>query len=69
MPVDEGKNSGMQKSLASGYYRSEEIFAVEREKIFSREVVLRAREEQIPAAGDVLVLNVAGESVIVARTK
>src|SRR5260221_2441259 len=59
----------MQKSLPSAYYRSEEIFALEREKIFCREWFCAGREEQIPAAGDVLVLNVAGESVIVARTK
>ena len=63
------KNSKMQKSLASGYYRTGEIFALEKERIFCREWFCAAREEQIPAAGDALVLNVAGESVIVARTK
>ena len=67
--MDAGKNGGMQKSLPSGYYRAEEIFALEKEKIFFREWFCAGREEQIPAPGDVLVLNVAGESVIVARTK
>ena len=69
MKVDAGENSGMQRSLPSGYYRTEEIFALEKEKIFCREWFCAGREEQIPAPGDVLVLNVAGESVIVARTK
>jgi Rieske 2Fe-2S family protein len=69
MTVDAGKNSGMERSLASGYYRTTEIFALEKEKIFCREWFCAGREEQVAAAGDVLVLNVAGESVIVARTK
>ena len=69
MTLDEGKNSGMERSLASGYYRSAEIFALEKEKIFCVEWFCAAREEQIPVVGDVLVLNLAGESVIVARTK
>jgi glycine betaine catabolism A len=69
MTVNAGENSGMQKSLPSTYYRSEEIFALEKEKIFCREWFCAAREEQIAAPGDVLVLNIAGESVIVARTK
>jgi glycine betaine catabolism A len=69
MTVQQGTNSGMQKSLPSGYYRSGEIFAQEKEKIFCREWLCAAREEQIPSPGDVLALNVAGESVLVARTK
>ncbi|HUI51293.1 MAG TPA: aromatic ring-hydroxylating dioxygenase subunit alpha [Terriglobales bacterium] len=69
MTVTQGANSGMQKSLPSGYYRSAEIFAQEKEKIFCREWFCAAREAQIPAPGDVLVLNIAGESVLLARTK
>jgi glycine betaine catabolism A len=69
MTVNAGENSGMQKSLPSAYYRSEDIFALEKEKIFCREWFCAAREEQVAAPGDVLVLNIAGESVIVARTK
>lgn len=69
MTVQQRTKSGMQKSLPSGYYRSAEIFAQEKERIFCREWVCAAREELIPAPGDVLVLNVAGESVFVARTK
>ncbi len=69
MTVNDGENSGMQKSLPSVYYRSEEIFGQEKEKIFCHEWFCAAREEQVAAPGDFLVLNIAGESVIVARTK
>lgn len=69
MTVDAGENSRMQKSLPSAYYRSEEIFALEKEKIFCREWFCAAREEQVVGPGDVLVLNILGESVIVARTR
>lgn len=59
----------MQKSLPSLYYHSDKIFAQEREKIFCSDWFCAAREEQIPAPGDVIVLNILGESVLVARTK
>jgi len=59
----------MQKSLPSAYYRSEEVFAQEKEKIFCRDWFCAAREEQVPSPGDVLVLNILGESVFIARTK
>jgi Rieske 2Fe-2S family protein len=55
--------------LPSSYYRSEEIFAQEKEKIFWREWFCAAREEQLTKPGDFLVLEIAGESVLVVRTK
>jgi Rieske 2Fe-2S family protein len=69
MSVNENTNAGLQKSLPSGYYRTAEIFSREKEEIFWREWFCAAREENIPSPGDVLVLNIAGESVLVARTK
>src|SRR5215469_12433901 len=69
MTVHSGTDQGMQKSLPSDYYRSAEIFAQEKEKIFCREWFCAARETQIPAPGNVLVLNIAGESVLIACTK
>jgi len=59
----------MQESLPSLYYHSDEIFTQEKEKIFCSDWFCGAREEQIPAPGDVIVLNILGESVLVARTK
>lgn len=61
--------SALEKSLPSAYYLSDEIFAKEKERIFSREWFCAAREEQLPQPGDALVLDVLGESVIVVRTK
>ena len=59
----------MQKSLPSEYYYSSEIFDHEKEKIFCCEWFCAGREEQIPQPGDYLVLSVAGESILVVRTK
>ena len=59
----------LQKSLPSSYYLSREIFALEKEKIFCREWFCAGREEQIPNPGDVLVLDVAGECILVVRTR
>ena len=69
MTVNAENNAGMQKSLPSDFYRSSAIFAQEKEKIFCRDWFCAGREDQIPAPGNVQVLNILGESVIVARTK
>ncbi len=60
---------GMQKSLPSSYYLSEEVFVREKEHIFFREWLCAGREEQLPKPGDFLVLDLLGESVLVVRTK
>ncbi len=59
----------LQRSLPSSYYLSEDVYAREREAIFFREWFCAGREEQLPNPGDFLVLDVAGESVLVVRTK
>jgi Rieske 2Fe-2S family protein len=59
----------LEKSLASEYYLSEEIFSEEREKIFWREWFYVGREEHIAKPGDSLVVDVLGESVLLVRTK
>jgi len=69
MSNDSPKKMVLQKSLPSVYYHSEEIFAREKERIFEREWFCTAREEQVARPGDYLVLNVAGESVLVVRDK
>jgi Rieske 2Fe-2S family protein len=63
------RESKLQKSLPSGYYLSEEIFAAEKEKIFCREWFCAAREEELANPGDWLVVDVLGESVLIVRTK
>src|SRR6266852_7272080 len=68
---DEKQNTGstLQKSLPSPYYISEEIYSREKEAIFCREWFCAGREEQLPNSGDHVVLDVAGESILVVRTK
>jgi Rieske 2Fe-2S family protein len=61
--------TALQKSLPSEYYHSADIFALEKERIFCSEWFCAGREEQLPGAGDHLVLDVAGESILLIRTK
>jgi len=62
-------SSNMQKSLPSEYYYSAEVFKREKEKIFCQEWFCACREEQLPKPGDYLVLEIAGESILVIRAK
>src|ERR1700736_7086835 len=62
-------NQSLQKSLPSSYYRSEETFSREKERIFFTEWFCAGREEQLPNPGDYLVLDIVGESILVVRTK
>ena len=59
----------MQQSLPSSYYTAPQTFRREQELIFAREWFCAGREEDILAPGDCRVLDVAGESVLVARTR
>ncbi|HSJ75694.1 MAG TPA: Rieske 2Fe-2S domain-containing protein, partial [Gemmatimonadales bacterium] len=59
----------MQRTLHRDYYFSEKIFQQERERIFHREWFCAGRAEQLAGPGDYVVLDVAGESVIVVRTR
>ncbi len=61
--------TGLERTLHRDYYLSDQLFALERERIFYREWFCAAREEEIPEPGDYLVRDVAGESVLVVRTK
>ena len=59
----------LEKSLPSEYYLSSEIFAQERERIFSREWFCAGRADQLPEPGDVRVRDLLGESVLLTRTR
>ncbi len=59
----------MERTLGREFYFSEEIFGLEKERIFCREWFCAGREEDLPPAGDYLALDVAGESVLVVRTR
>lgn len=68
--MSDGKASGgMEKSLESKAYLTTEAYARDKAAIFHRQWFCADREEDMPAAGDHKVLDVAGESVIVVRGK
>ena len=50
----------MERTLGREFYFSEEIFGREKDHIFYREWLCAGREEELPAAGDYLVVEVAG---------
>jgi len=57
------------KTLPQKHFISPEVFEEEQEKIFARQWVLVGHQSQIAQAGDFVVPEVAGESLIVARDK
>jgi Rieske 2Fe-2S family protein len=57
------------KTLAQRYFVSQEIFAQEQEKIFSKQWVLVGHQSQIAHTGDYLTAEVAGESLMIVRDK
>lgn len=59
----------IERTLHRDYYFSPETFRQEKERIFCREWFCAGREEELPGPGDYLVLEVAGESLIVVRTR
>ena len=59
----------MMRTLPRAAYLSDEHFVREAERIFHREWFVVGREEAIPAAGDYLHVEVAGESVLIVRTR
>lgn len=65
---DQGvRASELQAALPQHFYLSPEVFALEAAKIFHRQWFAVGRTEQLPTRGDVLQVEVAGESVIVIR--
>ncbi|MGH7528021.1 MAG: aromatic ring-hydroxylating oxygenase subunit alpha [Gemmatimonadales bacterium] len=61
--------TALERTLHRDFYLSEEIFVREKERIFFREWLCAGREEELPNPGDYRVLDVAGESVLVVRTR
>jgi len=60
---------GLEQSLPSSWYYSDEIYALEKERIFCREWLCVAREEELPAPGDFRILDILGESIILVRNR
>jgi Rieske 2Fe-2S family protein len=64
-----GDPTELQRTLPSSAYLSPAVFERERERIFAHEWVCVGREEAVPSVGDFLKVDVAGESVLVVRTR
>ncbi len=61
--------SGLQPSLPSDCYCTPDSFATDRRTILARDWFCAGRAEQLRDAGDHLLVDVAGESVLVVRDK
>jgi glycine betaine catabolism A len=61
--------SSLRLTLSGHDYRSEEVYELERERIFHRGWFYVGRDERLAATGDRLVVDVAGESVLLVRDR
>ena len=59
--------SGLVRTLPGAYYTSEAILREEADRIFARRWVCVGRAGRVPAPGDYVLAEVAGESLIVVR--
>ena len=55
-------------SLAQRFYTDPDIYALELERIITRNWILAGHESQLPEPGDFKVINVANESAIIVRS-
>src|SRR5579863_419175 len=61
--------AGLEPTLPSSWYSSPQVFALEKERIFCREWICVAREEELAAPGAHRVLDVLGESILLVRNR
>ena len=59
----------LERTLPTPWYRSQDIFQLEKERIFCREWFAVCREEELPGPGDNQVLDVLGESILLVRNR
>jgi len=67
--VNDGPEYGMERTLSREHYLSPEIFGREKNRIFWREWLCVGRDADLGEPGDYRVIDIAGESLIVLRTK
>src|SRR6266496_2066325 len=68
-PLKTSGTSAPAKSLPQKYFVSPDVFAEEQKKIFAKQWLLVGHQSQIPTAGDYIVQQVIGESLIFIRDK
>jgi Rieske 2Fe-2S family protein len=61
--------AGLEPTLETRWYRSEDAFRVEKESIFFREWMCICREEEIAGPGAYRVIDVLGESILLVRNR
>jgi len=61
--------AGLEATLPSSWYRSESVFAVEKERIFCSDWVCVGREEELVEPGAFRLLDILGESIILVRNR
>jgi hypothetical protein len=61
--------AGLERALPASWYLSPEAFALERERVLYREWFCAGRVDQVQRPGSLVVLDVAGESVLLVRTR
>jgi len=60
---------GLERALPASYYLRPEAFALELERVLYREWFCAGRADQVQRPGSLVVLDVAGESVLLVRTR
>lgn len=63
------RTAGLTPTLPSSWYRSEAVFALEKERIFCREWLCVGREEELAEPGSWRVLDLLGESLLLVRNR
>ena len=63
--MSDGK--GLERALPRSAYVEDGVWRAERERLFARQWTCVARSEDVAAPGDVLAVDVAGESVLLVR--
>jgi glycine betaine catabolism A len=61
--------AGLERALPAAWYLSDETFERERERLLYREWVCAGRADQLRRPGSLQVVEVAGESVLLVRTR
>jgi hypothetical protein len=60
---------GLERALPASYYLGPEAFARKRERVLYREWFCAGRADLVQRPGSLVVLDVAGESVLLVRTR
>jgi glycine betaine catabolism A len=69
MSTNNSAIAGLEPTLPTRWYRSEEAFRAEKERIFAHEWMCVGREDEIAEVGAYRVIDVSGESILIVRNR